>query len=349
MAKLKVGFIGAGGIARGGHLPGYQALADDVKVVAATDVGEAPLKLFAEAAGLSDAQCFSDYRQMLDSVDLDLVSVCTPNSLHCKPTIDAFARGCHVLVEKPIAVSAVEARKMIEAGHAAGKLLMVGQSTRFTRQAQMMKKWVDEGLVGDIYWGRCQYLRQRGTPRRLGFVTRELSAGGPIYDLGVHVLDLALYLMDFPEPVSVSAGVYNRLASVPSPLNSFPPEQYTVPEDFAFSLIRFANGATLSLECSWQLNIPTVPHNVVLCGDRGGCEYNPLSLVTERGDALERMQPEIFHYPEPGHHRVEVKEFVEAILSGGTSPVPGEQALITQRILDAVYKSGEKGKEVAVR
>jgi len=121
-----------------------------------------------------------------------------------------------------------------------------------------------------------------------------------------------------------------------------------VPEDASFSLIRFQNGATVSLECSWTLNIPKADHNVVVCGDRGGCQLEPLALLTERKGVLNRMQPEIFKYPEKAGHFEEVRQFVEAIKKGKPSPVPGEQALITQRILDAIYKSGEKGKEVPV-
>ncbi|MBU0607150.1 MAG: Gfo/Idh/MocA family oxidoreductase, partial [Armatimonadetes bacterium] len=348
MAKLKVGFVGAGGIARGAHLPAFQALADECEVVAAADVAAPVLETFAAAACLDAGQCYSDYGDMLSKAKLDVAVICTPNSWHCQPTIDAFAAGCHVLCEKPIAISAGQARDMIAAGHKAKKLFMVGQTLRFLKPGAMMKEWVNEGVIGDIYWARAQYLRNRGIPGRLGFVSKELSQGGPIYDIGVHVLDLALWLMDFPEPVSVAAGVYNKLASKKSPLNPFAPKQYTVPDDSSFSLIRFANGATVSLECSWALNIPQPAMNVTVCGEKGGCQYEPLAMVTERHGRLDRVTPEIYKYPEPGGHHAEVRDFIEAIRKEKPSPVPGEQALITQRILDAIYKSGEKGKEVRV-
>lgn len=347
--KLRVGFIGAGGIARGAHLPGFQAQAEFCEVVAATDVAPAPRESFAAAAGLTAEHLYEDYREMLDQEDLDVAVICTPNSYHCQPTLDAFAAGCHVLCEKPIAISAGQARQMIAAGQQAKRLLMVGQTLRFTRPGAMMKQWVDNGDVGEIYWARAQYLRVRGVPGRLGFVSKELSQGGPIYDIGVHVLDLTLWLMGFPEPVTVSAGVYNKLARKKSPLMPFSPEQYTVPDDAALSLIRFANGATVSLECSWALNLPSAPMNVTVCGEKGGCQYEPVALVTERKGTLERVAPEVFKYPEPAGHREEVRAFIEAVLKKKPSPVPGEEALVTQRILDAIYESGEKGKEVAVK
>lgn len=347
MAKLRVGFIGAGGIATGAHLPAFLKLEKDVQVVAAADIAPAALDNFAQKAGLTADQCYSNWEQMLDQVPLDVAVICTPNCFHHPQTVAAFAKGCHVLTEKPVGISAQQAREMTAAGHKAGKLFMVGQTLRFTKGAAMMKRWVDEGSVGNIYWARCQYLRVRGVPGK-GFIVKEASAGGPIYDIGVHVLDLGLWLMGFPEPSSVLAGVYCNIARQKSALNTYGPEKYTVPEDAAFSLIRFKNGATISLECSWALNIPGPSHNVVVCGDKGGAQWEPLALLTERKGALERITPEIFPYPEPAGHFEEVRAFVEAIKKGKPSPVPGEEALITQRILDAIYKSGETGKEVTV-
>ena len=342
--KLRVGFVGTGGIATGAHLPGYQAL-DTVEVVAAADVSPQSLQNFAGRAGVAPENCFSDYKDMLAKVDLDIVTVCTPNSWHCQPTLDAFKKGCHVLVEKPVAISADQCRQMIAAGKKAKKLLMVGQTLRFTRGAAQMKAWVDRGECGDIYYGQAQYLRVRGVPGP-NFVSKELSQGGPIYDIGVHALDLTLWLMGFPEPMSVSAGVYNKLASKKSPLMPHLPEVYTVPEDAAFALIRFKNGATIFLGASWALNLVSGVHNVLVAGEKGGCQLEPTALIRERNGVLEKVTNEIFNYPEPAGHVEEIRQFVDAILKKKPSPVPGEEALITQRILDATYKSGEEGKEV---
>jgi len=348
MAKtLRVGFVGAGGIARGAHLPGFQAL-NDVQVVAAADIAPPALEAFASAASLPPESCFSDYRKMFEKVDLDIVVVCTPNSYHCVPTVDAFAKGCHVLVEKPVAISADQCREMIAAGHMAEKLLMVGQTVRFTKNAACLKYWVDRGEVGEPYWGRAQALRVRGVPGAKGFVSGAMSGGGPIYDIGVHMLDCALWLMGFPEPVSVSAGVYRKLTLKKTPLVPFTGKDYTVPDDAGFGFVRFANGATLGLEASWTLNLLAGVHNVVVCGERGGVQLEPPGLIRERDGKLEKITSETFPYPERQGHYEEVRQFVEAVRKGKPSPVPGEQALITQRILDAMYKSGEKGKEAAV-
>ncbi len=345
--KLKVGLIGLGSICQGGHIPGWMAL-EDCEIVAGADVSPAARSNTKHRAGLGDEMLFEDYRQMLEQVQFDVVDICTPQKLHVKPALAAFAAGCHVLVEKPIATSAADARKMIDAGHQAGRLLMVGQSMRFTENHLALKRWVDEGLVGEVYWGRASWLRSRGVPSRPSFLLSELSAGGPTYDIGVHVLDLSLWLMGHPEPVAVSANTWLKLADKPS-LMKHDPAMYELPDDLAVGLIRFDNGACLSLEASWALNSPEFDTwSVMLAGTEGGIVNNPPTLVREEAGMLTNTYAQV--NPDAGvrSHSAEIAAFVTAIRDNLPSPVPGEQALITQRILDGIYKSAERGKEVGV-
>lgn len=344
--KLKVGFIGIGGIAQGCHVPGWQAL-DYCEIVAAADVNPATLKAGGEKAGIPEARLYTDYKKMLSEVDLDIIDVCTPNCIHKQPTIDAFAKGCHVIVEKPMTTSVADAKKMMAASEQAGKLLMIAQSMRFGDDALAMKRWVDEGLVGDIYWGRASYLRPRGVPAWGAFIVKELSAGGPCYDLAVHILDLCLYLMGHPEPVAVSAAMYLEIANKPS-LMKHDPKKYTVPEELAVGFIRFANGATLSLETSWAINSAAPNNGIMLAGTKGGIRNNPPTLTREEAGLLVDTTVQV--NPDRGiaSHSEEIRRFAEAVKSGGPSPVPGAQALMTQRILDGLYKSAQQGKEVKV-
>ena len=344
MAKtLKVGFIGTGGIAQA-HLNAWGKCAD-TEIVALCDVSEKALASSAEKACVPAEKLFSDYHKMLDSVELDIVDVCTPNAMHAKPTIAALQAGANVIVEKPAATSAREVEQMIAAGQDAGKLLMVAQVMRYSTEGQTLKSWIKQGLIGDIYWGRAEYLRRRGVPAWGAFIDRTASGGGPCYDIGVHVLDLALHLMDFPEPVTVSAGVYLKLANKPSVMKH-DPKQYTVPEDFAVALIRFADGRTLSLGASWALNLAQELNQVLLCGTKGGIQLSPVTLITEQNGVLANATPQVSQFDRADNFYNECCAFASAVKAGGPSPVPGEQALITQRILDAVYKSGEKGREV---
>ena len=342
--KLRVGFVGAGGIAQGAHFPGWQKL-PDVEIYALSDINADTAKAAAEKAGVPAERTFADWRDMLKLAELDIVDVCTPNAFHKAPTVAAFKAGKHVIVEKPIAVSAAEAREMVAAGKAAKKLFMVAQSVRFTKEVQTIRHWVDEGLLGKIYWARCTLLRRRGVPSWGVFAEKDKSGGGPVYDLGVHILDSALFLMGFPKPTAVSASVYAVLGNRPTVMKHNY-KKFDV-EDFAAALIKFANGATISLETSWALNVPEETFNVTVCGDKGGAQMNPLTLVQEEHDCFLTSQP---HYlTDVASHSEEIRAFVEAIRSGAKSPVPGEQALITQTILDAMYKSSATGKEVTTR
>ncbi len=344
MAKtLKVGFVGTGGIAQA-HLAAWDKCAD-TEIVALCDISPQALTGSAEKWGVPEENLFSDYRKMLESVALDIVDVCTPNAWHAKPTIAALQAGANVIVEKPVATSAREVEQMIQAGHDAGRLLMVAQVMRFSTEGLTCKHWVKQGLLGEIYWGRAEYLRRRGVPAWGAFIDKAASAGGPCYDIGVHVLDLALHLMDFPEPETVSAGTYLKLANKPS-LMKHELKRYTVPEDFAVALVRFADGRTLSLGASWALNLAQETNQVLLCGTKGGLQLWPLTLVTEQNGVLTNATPQVSQFDGADAFYNECSAFAAAIKAGGPSPVPGEQALITQRILDAVYKSGEKGREV---
>jgi predicted dehydrogenase len=344
--KLRVGVIGSGAIFTGAHWPGWKALGD-VEVVALADVSPANLAKAAELCCVPPTNCFADYKQMLKKVELDVVDVCTPNCYHCAPVIAAFEAGNHVIVEKPCATSVAEVEKMIAAGKKAKKLFMVAQSLRFTDAHLAMKRWVDAGFLGDIYYSRLSMLRPRGVPSWGAFIVKEMSAGGPCYDLAVHILDLALYLMGHPEPVSVAANHWLEISNKPS-LMKHDPKKYTVPDELAAGFIRFANGACISLETSWAINAPEGTYNVFLAGKKGGMQNNPLTLVREEAGLLTNTSVQV--NPDQGiaSHSEEIRRFVEAIQKKLPSPVPGEQALITQRILDGIYKSAKLGKEVKV-
>jgi len=282
--KLRVGVIGSGAIFTGAHLPGWKAL-PDVEIVAIADIKKESQKTAAAAIGNDKLQIYSDYKQMLKEMQPDVVDVCTPNAFHCDPTVAAFKAGAHVITEKPCATSVAEVQKMIAAGKQAKKLFMVAQSLRFTDAHLAMKKWVDAGMVGNIYYGRLSLLRPRGVPSWGDFIVKEMSAGGPCYDLAVHILDLALYLMGHPDPVTVSANYWLKISNKPS-IMKHDPKRYTVPDELAAGFVRFANGACLVLETSWAVNAPEGTYNVFLAGDKGGIQNNPLTLVREEAGLL---------------------------------------------------------------
>jgi predicted dehydrogenase len=296
---------------------------------------------------------FTDFKKMFKAVadgklELDMVDVCTPNSFHHGPTLAALNAGVNVIVEKPFTIHARYAEQMVDAAKAAKKLLMVAQSMRFQPDGLIMKAIADSGALGKIYWGEAVMLRPRGVPAWGLFIDKTASAGGPIYDIGVHVLDLTLHLMGFPKPLAVSAGAYLKISDRPSCMKH-DPKKYTVPEDFASALIHCEGGITIVLEASWALNIPGHRGNVTVCGDKGGLTMNPMTLVREEFGALTNVTIQENPYNGIASHAEEVRQFIDAVKNGKPSPVPGEQALKTQKILDAIYESGKRGKEVAIK
>ena len=350
MAKpLKVGFIGFGGIAQDAHMPGWGKLKDDgvAELVAVADIAPGAREAATTRFGLAEDCVCECYEEMLKKVELDIVDVCTPNCFHKDPTIAAFGAGAHVICEKPMTVCAPDGEAMIAAGKKAKKLFMVAQSCRYLPSAQAAKR--ASKAIGDIYWARASLLRPRGVPAWGAFTLKEMSAGGPIYDLGVHILDWCLWMLDFPKPVTVSAALFLELSNKKS-IMKHDPKKYTVPDELAMALIRFENGAVCTLETSWAVNAPEGTFSCMLSGTKGGIDWNwdSLTLVREEYGMLTNATPQVI--PEEGQasHSEEIYAFVNAIKRGKPSPVPGEQAIVTQRILDAVYESAEKGEEVKI-
>lgn len=344
--KLRVGIIGTGAIARSSHIPGWEEC-ELAEIVATCDIDPEAAALGQKLADVEDDRVYDDCEEMLETEDLDVVSIATPNSVHMPPTIAALEAGCHVLVEKPVATSADQVREMIAARDRSQKLLCVVQNMRFSDEAIAAKQFVEEGGIGDPYWAKAEYLRARGVPAWGGFIDAEKSEGGPCYDIGVHVLDLALHLMGFPEPVSVSANTWLEIANRPSVMGH-DPKKYTVPEELAVGFIRFEDDVCVSLAASWALNAPGNQNNVSVYGTDGGVQMWPFTLVREEHDMMLNSTPQVLGKKGRGSHAEEINQLALAITRGGTAPVPPEETLITQRILDGIYESAREGREVEV-
>ena len=343
MSTLRVGIIGSGGIARGVHIPNYNKQ-PDVKVVACSDVVEASAKSCAEQFDIPHV--FTDYKQMLQDVELDAVSVCTPNYLHKDPTIAALEAGVHVMCEKPIAMNAQEGREMVEAAKRTGKKLAMGLMTRQQSDMQALKRAIDGGELGEIYFGKCHAMRRRGIPGWGVFGEKDKQGGGPLIDIGVHIMDSALWLMGHPKPVAVSGKTYTKFGNrkdVLGLMGQWNVDTFTV-EDFAVGLVRFENGATLEIESSFAANIEHDVMDIKLLGDQGGCSLHPLKIFTERNRTLYDVSP--VHLPRAAAHEENIKKFIQAIREGGEVPVPGEQGLMVTEIIDAIYRSSDENREI---
>lgn len=350
--KLRIGAIGTGNIFRSIHLPHLLAR-KDVEVVALCDIAVDKAKAIAAERGIETV--VSDYRELLARNDIDAVDICTPNLYHSEIAIAALQAGKHVFCEKPDAVNQEEAAKMKAAAEQSGKVLMVMRNNRFREVSQFLKRLSENGHLGDIYTGRCGWIRRRGIPGKGGwFTTKELSGGGPLIDLGVHMIDLAVWLMGNPKPVAVSGATYRKFAdssisdSVHSQFGEKRDEGIFDVEDLASGYIRFDNGATLQLEFSWASNIVEESRFVELRGTKAGLSLvnEDVQVFTEIEGTLCNLVPQL--KKDPGGHAANINHFVDVVLHGVKPVFTPEQGLDMIKVLDAIYESAKTGREVVL-
>ena len=348
--KLRVGIIGTGGISHC-HMAGYKALSDTVEVVAACDIDENKLEKYCEQYGIPSK--YTDFNEMMAKESLDAVSVCTWNSVHKDATIAALRGGANVICEKPMAMNTEEALEMLKVSKETGKLLQIGFVRRFGNDADALKEYIAAGTFGDIYYAKATYLRRSGCPGGW-FGDKSRSGGGPLIDLGVHVIDLVRYLAGSPKAVSAYGSTFNNLGpNRAKKLNGWSVESkgdpYTV-EDFTTALIRFDNGLTVSVEASFNLNIKHDVGNIELFGTNAGCSIDPdLELYTQLAGKFVNVKPvDSIALSFDGLFEREIKGFIDAANGDAPCIAPAEDGVELMRIIDAIYKSAETGKSVEI-
>jgi predicted dehydrogenase len=290
---------------------------------------------------------YTDYHELLADPEIEAVTIALPNALHAPAVTEALEAGKHVLCEKPLAMNAQEGERMVEAARRLNRKLMMHFNNRFNPTSQAVKRAIDEGALGHVYYGRAVWHRNRGIPQLGGWFTRkEMSGGGALIDLGVHRLDLAIWLMGCPRPVSVVGSAYNYLGRR---LAEHEGKAFDV-DDLASGFIRFENGATLLIEASWASNSEKREDQwVQLFGVEGGALIRNLHESYEfearifRGTTHE-VHAEVPHAPEwietPQQH------FCRCILHDTEPMATAEQGLTIMRIMDGIYESARTGNEV---
>lgn len=353
MEKLKVGIIGTGGISQS-HTEGYKELPELCEVVACCDIDEEKVKKYAARYGIP--RWYTDCREMMAKENLDCVSVCTWNSAHKECTIVALDAGANVICEKPMAMNAQEAAEMNAAAKRNGKLLQVGFVRRFGRDADTVLDFKNAGMLGDVYYAKAQYLRRSGCPGGW-FKDKRFSGGGPLIDLGVHVIDLARYLAGNPKPVSAFGCAYDNLG--PNRANGgqaawsvadLDEHPYNV-EDFVSALIRFENGFTLQLEASFNLNVPEDHGEVDIFGTKSGVKMEDnVEIYTDCAGKFVNMVPTGNNgFDFRGAFNAEIAGFINAVLGNAPCRATGEDGEELMKIIDAIYESAEKGVSVAIK
>lgn len=353
MKKLRIGLVGAGNIARV-HLEAYKNV-ENAEIVALCDINPETLAETAKMFGIE--KTYTDEAEMLKNEELDACDVAVWNCSHASCSIMALNAGKHVLCEKPMATNAKEAQEMIDAAKKNNKLLMIGFVLRFGDEAKIAKDFIDNGYLGDIYYSKATYLRRHGAPGGW-FTDKSRSAGGPVIDLGVHVIDLTRYLMGRPKALSVFASTNDALKNRPhlkttvgwSPKGATPQDTYDV-EDFAVAMIKYDDNKTTLLETSYSLNGEEVTKKE-LYGTKGGMNLNgaDMKIYTEVNDYLADISPKTENYIYSQEmFTAEMAHFVDCALNGAECKAPAEDGLEVMKILDAVYESAKTGHEVKVR
>lgn len=354
MEKLRIAFIGCGKMASKNHFNQLGQM-KNVEIVAACDMKIERAQKMAAAVG-TDIPVFSDYRELLKLDFVDAVDIATPNYMHSEIAVAALEAGKHVFCEKPDAVSVEEALNMKKAAEKSGKVLMVMRNNRFLESSKYAKQFIEAGLAGEIYCGRCGWIRRRGIPGRGGWFTdKKQSGGGPLIDLGVHMIDLAIWLMGNPKPVSVSGCTYTKFAksntksdSEHSNFGEAKADGVFDVEDLAMGFIRFENGACLQIEFSWASNIQEETRFVELRGTKAGLKWadGELSLFSEECGVPVDLLPKL-DKPKSGHgHSENLIHFVNVLQNGETPVYNINQGVDMIKMLCAIYESAKTGREI---
>ncbi len=354
MKKWRVGIIGIGGIFKGSHI--WEYLEDErLEVVALCDIIEERATEIRDKY-FPNAAVYTDFRELLKDESIDSVDICTPNYLHSIIAVAAFEAGKHVFCEKPDAINVEEVLKMNRAAEKAGKTLMIMRNNRFSPASQYAKKYIESGAMGDIYCGRCGWQRRRGIPGKGGwFTTKTQSGGGPLIDLGVHMIDLAIWLMGNPKPVTVTGSTYCKFAdsdtsdSVNSDFGDKVSGGTFDVEDLAMGTIRFDNGAQLQIEFSWASNIKQENRFVELRGTKSGLTWRDgdVEVFTEMHGQGCDIHPSNLQ-PEKKEHVLNLINFYDVVIDGKEPVFKPQQGIDMIKILCAIYKSAETGREVVL-
>jgi predicted dehydrogenase len=341
---IRVGVIGVG---RGQSFARGATDLVGMKLVAVCDTWEERLREVGKTFGV---RTYTDYDRFLEH-DMDAVILANNFHEHAPFAIQALRAGKHVLVEKPMAMNAKECELMIRTAKENKRKLMVAQHMRFEAQAEALKAVIERGDLGQIYTANAKYLRRRGIPGWGKFHIRKESLGGPLIDIGVHVMDLCVWLMGCPKPIAASGKVYRMFGDREDLCNAdwgrpYPPKEFDV-EDYAVAFVRFEKNITMLVECSWAANIAAEYGTVSILGDKGGVATEPLGVYSYKDNALTTRKFDWL--PSQEGHRMEIHHFAECIEKNRPVRVQPIESLRIQKIIDAIYESSVKNREILIK
>ncbi len=363
MAKLRFGVIGCGWIGTAKHI---QTLAKhpDASLVALCDILPERMDAAEKQYGLAGVKKYADYRDLCADKDIDVVHICTPNMLHHEMAMAAFANGKHVHCEKPLATTSAHAIEMVATARKAGKRLTIGHQRRFFSSVQYMKRLVEAGELGEIYYAKALDARRRGVPTWGDYMKKARNGGGILFDGAPHSLDLTMYLMDDFKPVSVYGKVLSKMRheTEGNPWGVWDHEHSDV-EDTGFAMITMEGGATIYLEAAWLINMLGYANSTLLVGTKAGVDMQgkdgAVRVNTIYNGKMAVMEPEVYSPmaalvggEEIGDRNAagyELDDWIQALKHDREPLIKAEQGIPVVQIIEAVFRSSETGEVVHIR
>ncbi len=359
--KLKIGIIGTGWIADA-HIVEYKKM-PDVEIVAGADLVPGKAEAFFKKHEVEGVRCYPDHKSMLDAEELDAVSVCTYNRTHAECTIYALEKGVPVLLEKPMTVTLEEAIDICKAEKKSGKIVSVGFQPRLDPNMQMIKKIVDSGELGQIYYIQTGGGRRHGIPTPFGtsFIEDKTAGIGALADIGCYSLDMVLNAIGYPKPLTVSGYRSDFFGKNPETYTrKGKPAEYAdlfSVDDFGAGFIRLEGGIILDFRIAWDMHLDT-PGDTIIMGTKGslripstecwnGSVGGPMKIYHDI--AGEPTYTEVPIVPSNvGLFYKKIRSFLDAVKTGGKAPVPTSQIIYNQAIIDGIVKSAKLGHEIEI-
>ena len=353
--KLKIGIIGTGWIAEA-HIESYKRM-KDVKVVAMADLIPGKAEKFAARYGIEGCRFYPDHKSLLDNEELDAVSICTYNTQHAPCAIYALEKGVNVLLEKPMCVTTEEAVEIMRAEKKSGKVLSIGFQPRFDENMQMIKKIVDSGVLGKIYYIQTGGGRRRGIPNST-FIEKSTGGIGAMGDIGCYSLDCVLNAIGYPKPLTVTGYTSNYFGTSTEYQSEADAKRFNV-DDFAAAFVRLEGGIILDFRIAWAMHLDT-PGDSIIMGTKGslripstdcwnGTVGGPMTIYHDVAGAQTQTTIPVIESKGPGLFDRKIRSFLDAVKDGSPAPVPTSQILYNQAIIDHIVKSAELGHEVEVK
>lgn len=356
--KVKIAIIGTGWIAES-HIASYKKMAD-VEIVALADIVPGKAAEFAKKFEIENCRIYESDKELLDNErELDGVSICTYNCQHAPCAVHALKKGVNVMLEKPFTVTLDEAVEVMKAEKESGKILTIGFQPRMSENMKMIKKIVESGELGKVYYMQAGGGRRRGIPTPFGttFIEKDTGGIGAVGDIGSYSLDMLMGAVGYPKPLTVSGYTSAFFGKDPAYYPTHPEyaEKFKV-DDFAAGFIRLEGDIILDFRISWAMNMDTCGDALIL-GTKGGLRIpstecwngefdKPLTVYKTIGDTT--LQYQVPMKPTSNLFYKKLRSFVDAVKNGGKATVPSSEIVYNQAIIDGIVRSAEQGREIAV-